>query len=435
MFSFDKYRFSSSTLFEIVGNYHLLVADDNPMIYHGTNKYGASILGVVIEDDDDANVLYYFHLLLTTKQLYEYLERRTTLYRILHDKQTTIAVVMKDYLEGILEISPISISDIPEDYLPFENSLCPRYTIQPSLSFAMSLHGNEADSHKVDTYEVNEVEKNFNEGLHSAMAPLKKMGVIYKLYQQPAMAGSFRTNFSIELNIESDNLFPINSGVVSEYVTKYLSFILRELPTAEEEELEQKYESHSAHVQEVKSLIANVYSAAESDRNYLPSDEVISQSIANTARIFESVSEAVRNSHSFSSLEIVSVPKENSENKIGLIDEEFHERLLASKMIYTLADFDMAISATVEPDDTEPKEYRIRVIQFNTETGNGRADLYFGDSEDAARIILHVRKFHGSLDHTQYTYSMDDKKVITVKGMLSRSSSTTTLTIDHESIL
>lgn len=84
-----------------------------------------------------------------------------------------------------------------------------------------------------------------------------------------------------------------------------------------------------------------------------------------------------------------------------------------------MADDDLSsIDADVQSDETQ-QSYRILVYSLNRETGNGRARLYF-EEENFYRTILHIHRADNELSNSVFTKSLDEDKVVEVKGIATK---------------
>src|SRR5690606_5573009 len=81
-------------------------------------------------------------------------------------------------------------------------------------------------------------------------------------------------------------------------------------------------------------------------------------------------------------------------------------------------------NSTIENDgikDEFPHSFRILVYSLNLDSGNGKARLYFNDSEEYYKISIKVdTNENSSLNNTDFTKSMHEDKVINVMGISTR---------------
>ena len=128
----------------ITANYKELLYDEDPILFLGTNKYGNKIIGSLIEEDEQTYDKYYFHLLVDNTTYFEYIERKKT-YREIILNSEDLYVVKRDITNNIKEIYFHKKNDIPLDYLPYENTLCPVLEKEFSENFCVTLEGGKAD--------------------------------------------------------------------------------------------------------------------------------------------------------------------------------------------------------------------------------------------------------------------------------------------------
>lgn len=129
MFEIKSHRSINTDLPIITGNYLELLADENPILYTGTNKYGNRILGIIVEESDENFSIRYFHVIIEDKAYYRFTNKLITL-RELIEKTNNIFVL--DYkTEQIQETYLVPIDEIPGEYLPLSDSYCPDIVFVP----------------------------------------------------------------------------------------------------------------------------------------------------------------------------------------------------------------------------------------------------------------------------------------------------------------
>ena len=141
MFNIDKHKPLVSDLPIITQNYLELAADENPILYTGTNEYGNRILGVIVEESEEDFTVRYFHIIINDDTYYAFINKKLSLRKII--EQSKIIFVL-DFNGGqLIDNNLISLEEIPNDYLPLEDSYCPEGFFTPSLNFGVSLKGKK----------------------------------------------------------------------------------------------------------------------------------------------------------------------------------------------------------------------------------------------------------------------------------------------------
>src|SRR5690349_8691581 len=169
MFQLPKHKVLVKGYHQIVENKFVLYSDgDNNLMYTGNNAYGNRLLSSIMAEDDENNILRYYHILLQDKEYHNFLNRKITLRQILTEVENFFVVDFK--YDGTEVFSTVaSIEDIPEEYLPLDNSYCPDFIFESSFHYTASLKGKQSDQHKVLVPDMTEVTNSFYRFLLSPM--------------------------------------------------------------------------------------------------------------------------------------------------------------------------------------------------------------------------------------------------------------------------
>lgn len=410
MFDVSKHKALVSDLPLITDNYLELLSDENPILYTGTNKYGNRILGTIVEDDDENEILRYFHIIIDNKSYYDFINRSQTLLSIMKG-QNIVYVIDKKYNNEIADHNIISYNEIPSDYLPLENSYCPTFAVPFSLNYGISLKGKKSDLHKAEVNEVNNVQTSFSGVLKNALLSLTDLELNPHCYLEPAETGSFRVNFNIELENRQISFFPIENEKIADYITKYLDYIVSKLPNEKENVLKtEKIESEA--FKNVEDSLIEIYNTAQVDFKPIVLEQKLVDSINETAIQFEELSNQIKESSSFNLMEVFNYTQTGAEFGLGSIDEEYFKKIKNKLIIEEgLTEIDIV------EEDSNPKKYRILVYQLNIESGKGSAMLFYGEDESFDKVSLHIDKNDKSISNSIYSNSLNEEKVVEVKGI------------------
>lgn len=422
MFEVQLHKTITSDLPYIEGNYLELLADEYPILYTGTNKYGNRILGVVIEESDDF-LVHYFHVIIDDVAYYSFIDKKLTLREVL--KFAPLIFVVSYEGGNIIDENLISYSEIPEDYLPLEDSYCPDGFFIPSLNFGVSLKGKLADNHLVEIQDANQVQTSFGEVLINALRTLDDFELNPVCYLEPAETGSFRVNYRIEFKPVQSSLFQVDDKLLADYLKGLLNFIIDKLPN-EEYTLNQGNINSEAFT-EVEAKLERIY---ESSNMGIPANELLEEklieNINKSALKFEEVSNQIRNSNSFARIELVNYEDDGGELGLGVIDQDFFDSIKTKLVIKEHA----PIESKIEEDQTA-KTYRVRVYHLNTESGNCWAYFYPDESEYHFKIPIRIRKNEKEYHNSILSKSLDEKKVISIIGYAERTDGkVSSITID-----
>jgi len=411
MFEIQLHKAIISDLPNIVDNYLELLADEYPILYTGTNKYGNRILGVIIEESDDFSV-HYFHVIIDDVSYYGFIDKKLTLRQIL--KAAGLMFIVSYKGENIFDKNLISYSEIPEDYLPLEDSYCPDGFFIPSLNFGVSLKGKLADNHLIEIQDANQVQTSFGEVLTNALRTLDDFELNPICYLEPAETGSFRVNYRIEFKPIQASLFHIDDKLLADYLKGLLNFIIDKLP--QEGYTLKARNINSEAFTEVETKLERIYEASSMGvpANQLLEEKLI-ENINKSALKFEEVSNQIKNSNSFARIELINYEENGGELGLGVIDKDFFDSIKTKLTIE-----EHAVIASKIEEDQVAKTYRVRVYHLNTESGNCWAYFYPDESEYHFKIPIRIRKNEKEYHNSILSKSLDEKKVISIIGYAER---------------
>jgi hypothetical protein len=402
MFEFKNRQLYINGLFDISDNYCSLISDGAiDLLYRGTNKFGSNILGSILYEDDENLYIRYIHTIVSDETLYDFINRRVSLLSIINSSNS-VFVVDKGYNKDIKDSALIPLDDLPNDYLPLENSYCPNFIKRNTFEYTFSLKGGLADMHKAEPLIMSDTNSKVFKLLNSMSTFLKELDIQPKIYSEVALAGSFQLNFEIYL-IENINLFSKPSDDIKSFFYGFLNYIFEKLPKESQDIL--KVEDKSSN--ELKSLFGemkNLYN----NRNVVLNDDVFEQKVIDLITYsVDSVKDIEY--RGYNKIEISNKLENGEVLPVALIKTDFYE---------TVENKVFRPEQKEKPDeivfDEIPKNYRIQVYQLNKETGNGGA--YYVVNENVSRIALHLKgkdDYHG----TVYTKSLDENTSIDTLGL------------------
>lgn len=389
-------------LFDITDNYCSLINDGAiDLLYRGTNKFGVNILGSILFEDDENLYLRYIHSILSDETLNDFLNKRISLRSIIYDSNS-VFIVDKGYNNEIKDSALIPLEDLPNDYLPLENSFCPSFVKRNTFEYTFSLKGGLADTHKAEPLIMSDTNSKVYKLLNSATTFLNELDIQPTIYSEVALAGSFQLNFEISLN-EKPSLFSKSSDDIKTFFSEFLNYIFDKLPKEAQDVLKNEEKSS----EELKSLfgeIKNIYNS----RNVVLNDEAFEQKIIDLITYsVDSIKDIEYKG--YNKIEISNKLQNGEVLPIALIKTDYYE---------TVSNKIFKPEQQEKPDDIifdeNPKDYKIQVYSLNNETGNGGA--YFVVADNVSKIALHLK---GKTDYhsTVYTKSLDGKNSIDIKGI------------------
>lgn len=413
MFNIDKHKALVSDLPIITQNYLEIAADENPILYTGTNDYGNRILGVIVEESEEDFTVRYFHMIINDDTYYAFINKELSLRKII--EQTKIIFVL-DFNGGLLiDNNLISLEEIPSDYLPLEDSYCPEGFFTPSLNFGVSLKGKKAELHIVEVPDANNIQTSFADVLKNALRGIDELGLNARFYLEPAKLGSYRVNYRIEFENTQQGLFQVDPKLIADYLQSFLNYVVTKLPNEERNALKEENISSVA-FKEVENKLTHIFEESHVSISEEELEKKLVENINESAAKFENVTNQIKNSSSFDKIELINYQADGGELGLGIIDQTFFDSIKEKLVVKA-----PIVSTDVYDEDTTSKTYRIRVYKFNTENGNCWAYFYPNSETDENHkipiyIIKNEKEYHNSI----LTKSMDEQKVVNIIGMAER---------------
>lgn len=410
MLNLNSNRLTNSELAVITDNYTVLHFDEYPILFTGTNKYGNNIIGSFCDEDDENDSLIYFNIIVSNKDFSDFYKKKIS-YRNLILKTNEIFIVEKNYSNKLLKSYFVPITELPSDYIPLENSYIPnKYAVAESLNYSFSLKGKLADLHKGLVNDINSINSKIYDYLNEGLQALNVFGITPKVFSQPSHLGSYRLNFDIDFLPSSQlKFFEVDTQKVTEFVNLYLNYISQTLPHSKDSFLISHVEESNEFSMIKKSFDNIYYSSNQEPPSTVP--DILIDGISNVAEKLSDVSEFMRSNESFNSIEIGMINNQGQFLSNGTIESNY-KSLIESKILDSYVTDEIKVIS-----DETPKDYRILVFGINSESGKGLARLYTDSSENFHKVRLSVNRNDKDLTHTVFTESLNEDKVVNVKGI------------------
>jgi hypothetical protein len=304
----------------------------------------------------------------------------------------------------VLSTYYLPFEEIPIDYLPLSSFFCPELNFKFSFEFGISLKGKLADLHEAVIKSAYSVTNSVASLIEEALDSLNDFKLKPQILQQASSDGSFKINLKVKF-LEYNNFF-ISEDEISEYVNKYLSYCVEDLPN----EIERLTNNNSLDSDKFASLsksAENLYLKAAMTYNQ-ESRERLKADVIDSLPKVEKLAEEVGNG--FKEIEILGKIQENkSEIPIAFLDEN------QTKKISQATEF-MLSNSSDSTQDEEDKVYSICIYHLNTDTRVGNAYIY--SDEDKSTMDKPKIEILGDeeLSGTNYTESLHLNKWIDVTG-------------------
>jgi len=397
MFEIKNKLLFNKGLYDIKSNFVCLINDGfNDILYLGTNKYGAKILGSILFEDDENFFLRYIHSLISDDELNNFINGNITLKDLVKESDA-VFIVDKDYNRNILDSALIPINEVPIEFLPLENSFCPKFVKENTLDYTFSLKGELADIHKAEPIIVSETNTKVFNLLSTATRFLNDLDIHAKIYSEVALAGSFELNFEIEL-YEPQNLFAVSNYDIKNFIFEFLKYLLNKLPLESTNEI-MNYEKYDYN--NIKNELKLIYTK----RNAFLNEDLTESKLIDLINYSVNTIKDIEYK-GFDRIEIKNKLQNGEKLPVALINEDYYKNVLKVLKENKFKDNLIII-------DKEPQKYMIQVYSFNRETGNGGA--YYVVEKSVIKIELHLR---GKKDYhnTIYTKSLDENIQIEILG-------------------
>lgn len=407
MFTFPKDKKISSEITQIHSGYKVLLYDEEPILYVGKNKYGSYVLGSSIDENFQENTEWHFHTLITSETYRDFINKKTTYLEILKNSNV-IFIIEKSFDNSQIDIYQIKLSEIPEDYLPTSDSLCPEpyQHVEKHFSYSVQLDGQDAADNRVSPRALESILKNYEKIFRT---PISILGSFFgKLGVRPLVSafreGSFVIHFDIKIDREEQQLqlyeiytnLEENINVLSE---KYYGYCFNELPGEYLNVITQKSAPKFDEVlNEFKEFTEKTLSEVPENLPKRFTDETLK-----IPSVISDLTEFI--GEGFESLEL------NGMHPISKIDTSY-------KNIYEKI-VEVVENETTEVDDS-PQRYTTHIYKLNVETRRGNANVRKEQDPDSMyrpRIFI---KGDSPLENTKYTRSLHENRFIEILGVAKR---------------
>jgi hypothetical protein len=404
MFDINKNRTFDSDIPVITDNYEVLHFDEYPILFIGTNNYGNKIIGSLLCEDEDTDTFRYLQIQVTDKLFKDFLGKKTS-YKNIILQSKAIFIVDKDINDRVLSTYYLPFSEIPNDYLPLPTAFCPDINFKFGFEFGISLKGSLADVHEAMIKAAYSVTNSVAGLIEEALDSLYALKLKPQIHQMPYTEGSFKINLKVKIPTY-ENLY-ISQNEIGEYVNKYLSYCIEDLPN-EIEQLTDKVTTNEERFESLSQFVENMYAKSAITYN-AESKKRLKADIIDSVPMLEKLADEVGNG--FKEIEILGIVQNNKvEIPIAYIDKN------QSKKISEVSNYLNTDLEGTTKDDVD-KDYLICIYHLNTDTRIGNAYIYTDEEKttmDKPKIeILGDEELSGTI----YTESLHLNKWIKVRGM------------------
>ncbi|MFZ6008064.1 MAG: hypothetical protein ACOYU2_10490 [Nitrospirota bacterium] len=375
-----------------------------PILFSGTNRYHNLVLGSLVYENDDEGYYRFFHVIADDSTYYDFLHQKISYRQVLKDANS-FYVVDKDYENKVRNIYHFEFDEIPQEYVPLEDSFCPEPEYKYSLFFILGLKGKLADMKRAIPSEISLIQTKFSSLLESSIKSLKGMNLVPSIYQEVYTEGSFRLNFNVDL--QDQQLFPQDEALISRYITKYFGYCLSDV----HDEIEFIFKDNMESAVKFKKLTDEFKILYQSSQVKVPADyeNIIKDEIKSSIESFDEITDKI-GTH-FTGIELIN-KAEGVENRLGYVDT-----LRKTVLGETVQVIDSLVPTE---EDKEPQDYKIWIYHLNTKSRTGNAYIYnVGSDKEMSHPKIKIEG-EDPLEGTKYTESLHLNKWIDVSAKAKR---------------
>ncbi len=409
----------------IASNYRILLGDEDiPILFTGTNRYATRIIGSSVDENYKEGVERYFHVLVDKTEYLLFQSRKVTYYELLK-RANPIWVVDKLIKEGTHRIAQLSFADIPNGYMPAQDTLCPITAFEPTYKYSTSLIGGLADANHAIPEDVSDTQNSIADAINSALNTLKRLvGIDHETYLEPATASSFRINYEVRLK-SFPALFHSETEYL-QYLNDFLGYCFDDLPADSNQLANLRIEG----LEKFNSLMDKLYDLSSLGTPAVDTkDEIrdsLIQDLTTTSRALQTAARVV--GKNYKSLAVMNVSA-NEEHPLGVINAEYQKDLKEAVSILN----ESTLVKKIEISDEGLKDYTVHIFEFNKNTGTGWG--YLRDPEDETNqstVRIAVTTGYQPISPSKYTRSLDQNQFIKVRGILKKTGKADKLEIQEE---
>jgi hypothetical protein len=399
----------------ITGNYHVVLFDDVPILFTGTNSFGGYIIGSSIDEDYEQCKEWYLHIVVTKEEFLNYTQGKVT-YRNLLERSDNIYVLEKQTDTEKQVIYEIELSDIPEDYRPLDSSYYPSYKASPTMVYEASLLGGIADRNRATPEDASDSHNATTRLLRNALEWLhQEFNLSATVFAAPTTAGSFNINYELAL---SSNLL-VREDDCLRFINAYITYLLGEYPNEVTALVQSRYDKLTK-FNDLFDLSQSIgLQSVREDKDLAAAKAGLAKNIYNSTDVLYTLTKNIGVNYQKFSISNITIQGERS---LGVVDTGYKEQIRIALAVVT--------EATKEPvtaliPDMFDRTYKIHVYDFNKKTGNGLADVRETDADEGPEskepvARLHVRNFKKRGALFKYTESLHEGTYISVIGKAKR---------------
>lgn len=401
----------------IKSEYRVLLFDQEPILYSGKNRYGTMLVGSSVDEDYTTRIHRQFRIPVSKADFVRFVHQEVAYYDLLKSAGS-VYLIESDFGGTQAQTFLLPFGQIPEDYLPEEDALCPVQEITPSANLFTKLKGKLADTHRVLASDLTRAQNAIEGLIESILEPVREVsqGRVRLLVDTDYRRSSFGISYQVEFDQHGSLFHDPESQIL--LVNKLVEYTT----TAKEEDIKSiGTEAVTERAKPIEKAYMQVYSTqypGEEETGKKNLKRALLNALAHRSDLRASIGA------SFTSVEIHSGDEpEDDSHILGVIDSTTKNSL---------------VEINTEPEKTEVNgKWEIYIYQLSTRSGFGRADLSIerdGDKRLYKGVPFQVKGFKTSLANSKYSEAHHTSRAIELDGtMLFENGEPRKLTIPYES--
>jgi hypothetical protein len=390
--------------------YTVLHYDQEPILFSGYNRYGNRIIASSVETDVKKKTDFFFHVLVDDKTYADFFLRKIT-YKNILKAVGSFFLIKSDFGNPNLDIYIVSISDIPEKYIPLDDSYCPEFEIPPSSDYEMKLNGGDAERHLSTPDAINTLTENFKKIISestAALSPIKDYTAA--VYVRPFQKSSFKIVFNVQMLANKPNINPHlfdfdTLESYKEFISNYIEYSINSLDKEIVDLTNNK--TYGPGFKKVLDKARDVFSKSGKENPGTGFENTIIKELEKSTVRLKEISDTL--GKNFNSVQLTNVSSDGLENILGTIDDKFKENINSALQL-------VESNTSKYLKDSSPRDYKILVYHLNEDSRSGNATIIQSDNENASKPRFKV-KGDKPLGRSIFTESMHFTRVITVSAV------------------
>ena len=393
----------------IINEYSILHYDEEPILFSGLNRYNTRVIASSVDKDTRNKKEIFFYTLIDEVSYTDFVKGKVS-YRDILSKSESIFLLQSSFNNESRSVYLISFHDIPEKYIPLEDSYCPIIDQVATLDYEITLKGLNAERHLGNPSEVNVITEGFKNIFTDSSDVIVHKDFITRVFIRPYAQSSFKIGFNIEILQNQNNISPklFNydaSESYKEFLKSYIEYSINDLDKEYDAIVNNKDDKPKF------NEVLRKAKAVFKDSGYKqPSDDferLLLKGLEKSAEQVKEISQTV--GANYNTLTLINKTSDGGENLLGIIDRDVKEKFENAFVVVESNPNKFEVDAI-------PREYKIFVYHLNANSRTGNAIVY-EDTPSKPRFKITGK---GALEGSIFTESLHFNHPISVMAKATR---------------